>query len=195
MTAALPRRRPGLRRFWRDQAGAQLVEFAIVLPLMLLIFGVIVEGGRLMWSYQTVVSGVRDATRYLARVAPRDICSTGGSVTSYGTLLTTIVGQASDGPSVMPEGVRVISVTPSLTCPVGTFRSDEAPVVTVEATVEVTFPLAACSNLPGVAADDRHQRQRPEPGLRIMTARRARPARWRDLWRDDGGATLSNSAS
>ena len=109
---------------------------------MLLVFAVIVEGGRLMWSYQTVVSGVRDATRYLARVAPRDICSAGGSVGSYGSLLTTIVRQANDGGTVLPSGVRVLSVTPSLSCPPGDFRSDEAPIVSVAAVVEITFPFA-----------------------------------------------------
>ena len=57
-----------------------MVEFAILLPILLLVFAVIVEGGRLMWSYQTVVAGVRDATRYVARAAPANICSTGGSL-------------------------------------------------------------------------------------------------------------------
>jgi Flp pilus assembly pilin Flp len=137
-----PRVWPRLRRFRKDEAGAQLMEFAIVLPLMLLTFAVIVEGGRLMWSYQTVVSGVRDATRYLARMAPRDICSTGASVDGYTSLLETIVQDANDGTSVLPSGVRVLSVTPSVACPAGTFRSGEAPIVTVSAAVEVTFPFA-----------------------------------------------------
>jgi Flp pilus assembly pilin Flp len=132
----------GLHRLRKDETGAQLVEFAIVLPLMLLTFAVIIEGGRLMWSYQTVVSGVRDATRYLARMAPRDICSLGGSVDSYTTLLSAIVTESNDGGSVLPSGVRVLSVTPSLTCPGGTFRTGEAPIVTVSAAVEVTFPFA-----------------------------------------------------
>lgn len=139
------------RRFAGDETGAQLLEFAIVLPLMLLIFGVIVEGGRLMWSYQAVVSGVRDATRYLARIAPRDICSTGGSVSGYDALLTTIVASSTDGSAILPTGVRVVDVTPSLACPVGTFRSDEAPIVTVLADVEVTFPFAGLFEFAGGA--------------------------------------------
>lgn len=142
-------RRTAARRFLRDETGAQLLEFAIVLPLMLLIFGVIIEGARLMWSYQAVVSGVRDATRYLARIAPRDLCSTGGSVGSYASLLTTIVGSASDGGTILPSGVTVTAVVPSLSCPTGTFRSDEAPIVTVRADVEVTFPFAGLFEFAG----------------------------------------------
>ncbi len=142
-TSLLGRRRPSrLRDFAGDESGAQLVEFAIVLPLMLLIFGLIVETGRLMWSYQAVVSGVRDASRYLARVAPRDVCSTGGSVVGYTSVITTIVAKASDGTEILPSGVLVTAVTPSLSCPSGTFRSDEAPLVTVTADVEVTFPFS-----------------------------------------------------
>jgi Flp pilus assembly pilin Flp len=139
-------RRPALpaaiRRFLRDDSGAQLLEFAIVLPLMLLVFAVIVDGGRMMWSHQAVVSGVRDATRYLARIAPRDICSSGGSVFGYTDVLTEIVRRASDGGTVLPSGVSVTAVTPELTCPAGTFRSDEAPIVTVRADVRMTFPFS-----------------------------------------------------
>jgi TadE-like protein len=154
MTPPVPHlRRPAvyatLRRFVRDDSGAQLLEFAIVLPLMLLIFGVIVEGGRLMWSHQEVISGVRDATRYLARIAPRDICSAGGSVDSYTDMLTEIVRRASDGGTVLPSGVSVTAVTPALTCPTGTFRSDEAPIVTVRADVEITFPFAGLFEIAG----------------------------------------------
>ena len=38
-------------RFSKEESGAALVEFAILLPMMLLVFAVIIEGGRLMWSY------------------------------------------------------------------------------------------------------------------------------------------------
>jgi Flp pilus assembly protein TadG len=143
-----------LRAFLRDEDGAQLLEFAIVLPLMLLLFGVIVEGGRMMWSYQTVVSGVRDASRYLARVAPRDICTTGGSVAGYAAQLETIVTRASDGTSVLPDRVRVAGVSATLSCPAGTFRSNAAPLVTVSADVEVTFPFARLFGFAGGTRPD-----------------------------------------
>ena len=33
----------------------------------------------MFWSYQMAIGGVRDAARYLARVAPADICNTAGA--------------------------------------------------------------------------------------------------------------------
>lgn len=139
------------RRFLREESGAQLVEFAIVLPLMLVIFGVIVEGGRLMWSYQAAVAGVRDATRFLARVTPRDVCDLGGELEDYSTTLTEIVQSASDGSAIFPGGVTVTSVEPSLSCHDGDFRSASAPIVTVTAEMEVTFPFAGLFQLVGGA--------------------------------------------
>jgi Flp pilus assembly pilin Flp len=138
-----------LRRFAGDESGAQLVEFAIVLPMMLLVFAVIVEGGRMMWSYQTVVAGVRDATRFLARVAPRDICDMGADVSGYADVLGDIIRDAHAGGSILPSGVSVTDVLPSLDCADGDFRSDVAPIVTVRANVEVTFPFAGLFTLVG----------------------------------------------
>lgn len=140
-----------LRRFARDESGAHLVEFAIVLPMMLLVFAVIVEGGRMMWSYQTVVGGVRDATRFLARIAPRDICDLGTGVEEYGETLGAIIRNANDGGAILPSGVSVTAVLPSLTCNEGDYRSDMAPIVTVRAEVEVTFPFAGLFGLVGAS--------------------------------------------
>ncbi|MEZ5796204.1 MAG: TadE/TadG family type IV pilus assembly protein [Paracoccaceae bacterium] len=145
---AMARMRPlSLRRFAADTRGAQLVEFAIVLPLMLVLFGVIIEGGRMMWSYQTVVSGVRDATRFLARVTPRDACDTGVDVAAYSDLLATMVRTSSSGGVLLPDGITVDGVTPVLACNPGDYRSEAAPVVTVSADITVTFPFAGLFTL------------------------------------------------
>ncbi|AML52377.1 TadE/TadG family type IV pilus assembly protein [Falsihalocynthiibacter arcticus] len=64
--------------FRRDERGTALVELAISLPFALLVFGMIIEGSRMLWAYQSAAAGVRDATRYLARIVPRDICTSGG---------------------------------------------------------------------------------------------------------------------
>jgi Flp pilus assembly protein TadG len=149
MQRALRITRTQLRRLVSDESGTQLVEFALVLPMMLLIFGVIIEGGRMMWSYQTVVAGVRDAARFLARVTPRDICETGGAVSIYDDTLIGMIRNDNDGNSVMPSGVTVTGVLSSLTCNEGDYRSDAAPIVTVSADVVVTFPFAGLFTLAG----------------------------------------------
>lgn len=135
--------RKQLRRLASDESGTQLVEFAFVLPMMLLVFGVIVEGGRMMWSYQTVVAGVRDATRFLARVTPRDICDGDvGGISDFDDALIGIIRTANDGSAILPSGVSVTGISSELECFDGEYRSDVAPIATVRADVEVTFPFA-----------------------------------------------------
>jgi TadE-like protein len=149
MNRALRITRSNLRCLAADESGTQLVEFALVLPMMLLVFGVIIEGGRMMWSYQTVVAGVRDATRYLARVTPRDICDDAEAITDYDDTLIGIIRNDNDGSSILPSGVTVTEILTELECYEGEFRSDLAPIVTVRADVEVTFPFAGLFTLVG----------------------------------------------
>lgn len=146
--SVLERIQTNLRRMFRNESGAALVEFAILLPLILLIFAVVIEGGRLMWAYQSVNAGVRDASRYLARVAPETVCS-GGSLAAYQPRLEAIVRNRVDGSSFLPSGITVNSVTPSLTCVAGTFRVTPAPVAQVTANLTVTFPFAGVFTFAG----------------------------------------------
>lgn len=132
-----------LRHFARKDDGAALVEFTLLLPITLLLFAVIIEGGRLMWSYQATAAGVRDAARYLARVAPSTICANGGSVAGYSAQLKSIVEDRASGTSLFPTGITVTSVTPSLSCIAGTLRVSPAPVAQVRANLTVTFPFAS----------------------------------------------------
>lgn len=138
-----------LRRFVRADEGAALVEFAIVLPMMLLVFAVIIEGSRVMLSYQATISGVRDATRYLSRVVPTDICTTGGPVSGHNSTLLAIVSSSTSGGSVMPSAVTINSVGSSLTCVSGTYRVSPAPVATVTANITITFPFAGLFTFAG----------------------------------------------
>ncbi|MFD0979746.1 TadE/TadG family type IV pilus assembly protein [Tropicimonas aquimaris] len=137
------------RSFARSESGAQLVEFAILLPILLLIFAVIIEGGRLMWSYQATGAGVRDATRYLARVVPSDVCSSGGSVAAWKTKVEGIVRDSSTGDAIFPSGITINSVTPSLTCFTGDYRVSQVGVAQVTANLTVTFPFAGLFELAG----------------------------------------------
>lgn len=131
------------RRFLRAEDGAILVEFALVLPMMILVFAMIVEGSRMMWSYQAAISGVRDATRYLARILPQNVCATGGSASGYSTAVSSIVGNSLSGGSVFAGGVTLGTVTPSLSCHSGSYRGGNVAVAVVSAQVVITFPMAS----------------------------------------------------
>jgi Flp pilus assembly protein TadG len=140
-----------ITRFRRADDGVALVEFAVVLPMMILVFAVIIEGSRLMLAYQAAIAGVRDAARYLARVVPSDVCATGGSVSGYATTLRTIVATSTSGTSVLPTSVTVNSVTPTLACVAGTYRVSPAPVATVTASITVAYPFAGVWGLFGAS--------------------------------------------
>jgi Flp pilus assembly protein TadG len=60
------RRMHWLSRFRRDDRGVQLVELAIVLPILLLLFAAVAEFGRYFYEYTTVAKGARVGARYLA---------------------------------------------------------------------------------------------------------------------------------
>lgn len=61
-----------LGRIRRDDAGAALVEFSLVAPVLLFLGLGMSEFGRFMYQHQMVVEGLRDAGRYLARLDPGD---------------------------------------------------------------------------------------------------------------------------
>ena len=52
------------------QIGAAIVEFALTLPLLLLLTMITTEFGRAIYQYNTIVKSVRGAARYLALQTP-----------------------------------------------------------------------------------------------------------------------------
>ncbi|MDH5798200.1 MAG: pilus assembly protein [Paracoccaceae bacterium] len=129
-----------LKRFWRSEDGVALVEFGLLLPVMLLVFAVIMEGSRAFWSYHMAVTGVRDATRFLSRTAPANACVTGApsSITSQ---LDDIVKRAASN-SVFPGYVTVGTVSASFVCGTGTYRVSPVSVGTVTANVTIEYPFS-----------------------------------------------------
>jgi len=133
---------PHIRRFANDRSGAALVEFALALPLIILVSYISVDGLRLMWSYQAATAGVHEATRYLARVAPGDICETGGTLNSFDAALFTMVDGAGGGQSVFGRDAELLGVTTSLRCVADAgLRQPQVPVVTVSADLRMFLPL------------------------------------------------------
>ncbi|APE42018.1 hypothetical protein BOO69_00285 [Sulfitobacter alexandrii] len=136
--------------FWRNEDGAALVEFGMLLPTLLLFVGLCVEGTRTYWSYQTTITGVRDATRYLSRVVDRDICLNGGSVSAWDAKLTEIVRTSQSGEGMFPRAVSIKGVNASLTCRNAGLRGGATAVATVSASLQIGVPFASLFRLAGV---------------------------------------------
>lgn len=54
-----------LGRFARSERGTQLVELAVVLPVLLIMFGAVAEFGRFFYTYETLSKATRAGARYL----------------------------------------------------------------------------------------------------------------------------------
>lgn len=95
-----------LNRFRRDEQGVQLVELAIVLPLMLLMFAAVAEFGRYFHEYSTAAKAARLGARYLASK------SATSNKTDYEVIAKNIVvygNPAGDGDPILP-GMTVANV-------------------------------------------------------------------------------------
>ena len=56
-----------IRRFIKREQGTHLVEVAIVLPVMLVLFGGLAEFGRFFYTYSTLTSAVRAGARHACK--------------------------------------------------------------------------------------------------------------------------------
>lgn len=54
----------------KAQRGVAIIEFALVLPLLLLLTFMTTELGRAIWHYNTLTKSVRDGARYLSTQPP-----------------------------------------------------------------------------------------------------------------------------
>ena len=147
-----PRLAPRLHRLATDRSGAAMVELALSLPLMLLVCFISLDSLRLMWTFQAATAGVHEATRYLARVAPGDICTAGGTLAGHEPTLVTLVGGASGGGSVFNAEVQLLSLATRLDCVTDAgLRQAEVPVATV--TVDLRLPLPLHGLLSRIGGD------------------------------------------
>ena len=70
----------------KRQNGVALVEFALILPFLLLLSLLAVEFGRAIWEYNTLTKSVRDAARYLAIQTPGTKITQARNLMVYGNL-------------------------------------------------------------------------------------------------------------
>ena len=74
---------------WRDERGSQLVELALVLPLLLVQLGATAEFGRFFYTYPTLLKGTRAATRYLISQPPGSADAAARNLLVYGNTAGT----------------------------------------------------------------------------------------------------------
>jgi hypothetical protein len=71
------------------QNGVAIVEFALVLPLLLILTFVTTELGRALYQYNTLAKSVRDAARYLSTQNPGTKNTEAKNLVVYGNLAGT----------------------------------------------------------------------------------------------------------
>ncbi|MDP1653416.1 MAG: TadE/TadG family type IV pilus assembly protein [Rhodocyclaceae bacterium] len=133
------------------QRGVAAVEFAILLPVLLLIVFGITEFGRALYSYNTLVKSVRDAARYAMIHQP------GGGADPETKCLAVYGNTGCTGTALAPGlTIAMVSVCDWQRCP-GTHQAQgSAPVVNlVTVTISgyafqsfVPFVTAGLSSLP-----------------------------------------------
>lgn len=67
-----------LFKFFRREDGSQLIEFAIVFPVLLLLFAGTAELGRLFYTYTTLAKATRGGARYLSLATDVNASTTAG---------------------------------------------------------------------------------------------------------------------
>ena len=98
------------------QLGAAAIEFAFILPMLLLLFTGMIEFGRAMWYYDALDKGARDAARYLSTVPTASLSSEAASAAST---TRTIVANAATKARVVVTGLdplAYINVTCAPSC-------------------------------------------------------------------------------
>ena len=127
----------GPRRFARDEGGTQLVELAIVLPLLLVMFGAAAEFGRFFYTYQTLTKATRAGARYLTTEAAD------GSSDEDAARLVVYGNTAGDGEPVLAGvGVGNVGVSRGSSVP-GAGQPDRVTVRIEGYTYEPIFDLGA----------------------------------------------------
>ncbi len=105
------------------QRGVAIVEFALVLPFLLMLTFITTEFGRALYEYGLLTESVRTATRYLTTVTPETMDDAAKNLAVYGTIspaagdpplareLTTGNVSTAWGEHTPPVGTRIVTVT------------------------------------------------------------------------------------
>jgi Flp pilus assembly protein TadG len=122
------------RERWRGQA---LAEFAIVVPVLMLILGGVIQFGMIFWGQNTLNQIVRDAGRY-AVTEPN--CSSGSNAEVV-SKITTIASNTSLAATLGTVTVLMPTADTTDTCPPASNATHVWISIEVHAQVPVFFPF------------------------------------------------------
>ena len=71
------------------QKGTAIVEFALILPLLLLLTMITTEFGRAIYQYNTIVKSLRNTTRYLSLQTPNTQITEAKNLVVFGNIAGT----------------------------------------------------------------------------------------------------------
>ena len=126
MRGILKRTARPVGRFWRSERGTQLVELALVLPILMGLFAATAEFGRYFYNYSTLAKATRAGARYLATAPVKSVSAgQGGNAVEDAKAKRLVVygdPNAADGsrpvvPGLKPENVDLVREGPILSVP------------------------------------------------------------------------------
>jgi len=139
------RRFARLRRLVPDERGIQLVELAIVIPILVMLFAATAEFGRYFYEYTTLAKASRAGARYLATAAVN-------SAEDAKAKNIVVFGNSAGTGSPVLSGMTVTNV--SIT------RQGGVPVLPQTVTVQITsfkhqpiFDLGALTKVSGLSTN------------------------------------------
>ena len=92
----------------KKQKGVALVEFALILPLLLVLTLITTEFGRALYQYNTIAKSLRDAVRYLSTQDPSIATTEPGKITIAKNLV--VYGSPSNTGSPLVIGLSISHV-------------------------------------------------------------------------------------
>jgi Flp pilus assembly protein TadG len=131
-----------LRLFRADERGTQLVELALVLPLLLMLLGATAEFGRFMYTYTTLAKATRAGARYIVSQPPGTGATQAKNLVVYGNTAGT------GSPVVTGLDATKVTVTPTLAAN-GT--TDTVTVRITSYTYQPIFDLGKLINKPALS--------------------------------------------
>lgn len=146
--------------FFRDEVAAAATEFALILPMLIVVMFAGTEAANFVWTQHKLTEGVRDGVRYASRLNIDRVCNGATSVLADPELSNikriTMTGQIATGSKQTVPGWTAAQVRVDVACQafvatgIYTNLNGAGPIVTVRAE-NVAYPslFKRLGNLPG----------------------------------------------